>query len=177
MDFPVTVTGRHIDVTEALREHAVEKVTHACRLLGKVTSAHVTFSVEKYRHITEVVIQAHGSTLRGKEETADMYSSIDQAMDKIESQAKRLKEKLKSKKRHDDREASDFEEEAEGTAIDAPRVIETESFAAKPLTVDDAVSELQESSGMFLAFRNAKTNEVNVLYKREDGHFGLIQPH
>ena len=177
MDFPVTVTGRHMDVTEALREHAVEKVVHACRLLGKVTSAHITLSVEKYRHITEVVIQAHGSTLRGKEETADMYSSIDQVVDKIESQAKRLKEKLKSKKRHDEKESSDFEEEVEGAVVDAPRVIEADSFAAKPLTVDDAVSELQESAGMFLAFRNAKTNEVNVLYKREDGHFGLIQPH
>jgi putative sigma-54 modulation protein len=174
MAFPITVTGRHIDVTDALRDHAVEKTLHACRRLDKITSAHITFSVEKYRHITEIVVQAHGSTLRGKEETGDMYSSIDQAMSKVESQAKRLKEKIKDKKRQDEKEAPDFDEEV---AVDSPRVIESESFAIKPLTIDDAVQDLQGSSNVFIAFRNAKTNEVNVLFKRDDGHFGLIQPH
>jgi putative sigma-54 modulation protein len=173
MAFPIIVTGRHIDVTDALRDHAVEKTLHACRRLDKITSAHITFAVEKYRHITEVVVQAHGSTLRGKEETGDMYSSIDQAMSKIESQAKRLKEKIKDKKRQDERESPEFEEEA----VDSPRVIESEAFAVKPLMIDDAVQELQGSPHIFIAFRNAKTNEVNVLFKRNDGHFGLIQPH
>jgi putative sigma-54 modulation protein len=172
MAFPIIVTGRHIDVTDALRDHAVEKTLHACRRLDKITSAHITFAVEKYRHITEVVVQAHGSTLRGKEETGDMYSSIDQAMSKIESQANRLKEKIKDKKRQDEKESVELEEE-----VDSPRVIESEAFAVKPLLVDDAVQELQGSSSIFIAFRNAKTNEVNVLFKRDDGHFGLIQPH
>ena len=175
MAFPIIVTGRHIDVTDALRDHAVEKTTHACRRLDKITSAHITFAVEKYRHITEVVVQAHGTTLRGKEETDDMYSSIDQAMGKIESQATRLKEKIKDKKRQDEKESVDFEEEE--AALDSPRVIESEAFAAKPLMVDDAVQQLQGSPNIFIAFRNAKTNEVNVLFKRDDGHFGLIQPH
>jgi putative sigma-54 modulation protein len=175
MAFPIIVTGRHIDVTDALRDHAVEKTLHACRRLDKITSAHITFAVEKYRHITEVVVQAHGSTLRGKEETGDMYSSIDQAMNKVESQAQRLKEKLKDKKRQDEKASVEFEEEE--AAIDSPRVIESEAFAVKPLLIDDAVQELQGSPNVFIAFRNAKTNEVNVLFKREDGHFGLIQPH
>jgi putative sigma-54 modulation protein len=174
MAFPLTITGRHIEVTEALRDHAVEKMNHACRLLDKISAAHITFSVEKYRHICEVVIQVHGVTLRSKEETNDMYASIDQAMEKIEAQAKRLKEKIKDKKRQDERESSEFEEEL---AVESPRVFESETFAAKPLTVDDALRELSNSEGHFLAFRNAKTNEVNVLYKRKDGHFGLVQPH
>ena len=174
MAFPIIVTGRHIDVTDALRDHAVEKTLHACRRLDKITSAHITFTVEKYRHITEVVVQAHGSTLRGKEETSDMYSSIDQAMSKVESQAQRLKEKIKDKKRQDEKGSLEFEEAA---AIDSPRVIESEAFAVKPLMVDDAVGELQGSPNIFIAFRNAKTDEVNVLFKRNDGHFGLIQPH
>jgi putative sigma-54 modulation protein len=174
MAFPLTITGRHIEVTEALRDHAVEKMNHACRLLDKISAAHITFSVEKYRHISEVVIQVRGVTLRSKEETNDMYASIDQAMEKIEAQAKRLKEKIKDKKRQDERESSEFEEEL---AVESPRVFESETFAAKPLTVDDALRELSNSEGHFLAFRNAKTNEVNVLYKRNDGHFGLVQPH
>jgi len=175
MAFPIIVTGRHIDVTDALRDHAVEKLMHACRRLDKITSAHITFSVEKYRHITELVVQAHGTTLRGKEETDDMYSSIDQAMGKVESQAKRLKEKIKDKKRQDEKASAVFEEE-EGP-VDSPRVIESEAFAVKPLMIDDAVQQLQGSPNVFIAFRNAKTNEVNVLFKRDDGHFGLIQPH
>ena len=175
MAFPITVTGRHIDVTDALRDHAVEKTAHACRRLDKITSAHITLAVEKYRHITEVVVQAHGTTLRGKEETDDMYTSIDQAMSKIESQAKRLKEKIKDKKRQDEKESAAFEEE-EGV-VDSPRVIESDAFAVKPLMIDDAVQELTGSQNIFIAFRNAKTNEVNVLFKRNDGHFGLIQPH
>jgi len=174
MAVPITITGRHMEVSEALRDHTVEKMNHACRLLDKVSSAHITFSVEKYRHIIEVIIQAHGVTLRGKEETGDMYASVDQVMDKIESQAKRLKEKIKAKKRHEEREEADFEEEA-GAA--GPRIIESGAFAPKPLNMDDAVQQLQGSSGLFLAFRNARTNEVNVLYKRDDGNFGLIQPH
>jgi putative sigma-54 modulation protein len=173
MDFPITVTGRHIEVTDPLREHAVEKMDNACRYLDKITSAHITFSVEKYRHIIEVVIQTHGTTLRGKEETADMYSSIDQVMKKIESQAKRLNEKIKNKKRHGDAGGGEMEEEP----ADAPRVIETEAFAAKPLTVDDALSELEVSGDLFMVFRNAKTNEVNVLYRRKDGNYGLVRPH
>jgi putative sigma-54 modulation protein len=175
MAFPIIVTGRHIDVTDALRDHTVEKTMHACRRLDKITSAHITLAVEKYRHITEVVVQAHGTTLRGKEETDDMYSSIDQAMGKIESQAKRLKEKIKDKKRQDEKESVEFEEEE--AAIDSPRVIDSGAFAAKPLMVDDAVQQLQGSPNIFITFRNAKTNEVNVLFKRDDGHFGLIQPH
>lgn len=174
MAFPITITGRHVEVTDALRDHTIEKMNHACRLLDKISAAHITLSVEKYRHIIEVVIQAHGVTLRGKEETADMYASVDQVMDKIEVQAKRLKEKIKDKKRQEERETSEFEEEISG---EAPRVYEAESFAAKPLTVDDAVRELQNSESLFIAFRNAKTDEVNVLYKRKDGNFGLVQPH
>lgn len=173
MALPITVTGRHIDVTDALRDHAIEKMNHACRLIDKITAAHITFSVEKYRHIIEVVIQAHGVTLRGKEETGDMYTSVDQVMTKIESQAKRLKEKIKGKKRQEERELPAAEVVAE---VDAPRVFNSESFAAKPLHVDDAVRELQGSENLFIAFRNAKTDEVNVLYKRNDGNFGLIQP-
>jgi putative sigma-54 modulation protein len=173
MDFPITVTGRHFEVTDPLREHAVEKMENACRFLDKITSAHITFSVEKYRHIIEVVIQSHGTTLRGKEETADMYSSIDQVMKKIESQAKRLNEKIKDKKRHGEAAGEGEEEEPP----EAPKVIESETFAAKPLTVDDALKELEVSGDLFVVFRNAKTSEVNVLYRRKDGDYGLVRPH
>jgi len=173
MDVPITVTGRNFEVTEALREHALDKMNNACRYIDKISAAHITFSVEKYRHIVEVMVQAHGATLRGREETGDMYASVDQVMKKMESQVKRLTDRIKEKKRYGEESAGP--EETAG--FEVPRVVEMETFAAKPLTVDDAVRELEVSGNLFLAFRNAKTNEVNVLYKRSDGHFGLIRPH
>jgi putative sigma-54 modulation protein len=174
MDFPITITGKQVEITEPLREYVTEKIGRACRLLEKISAAHVTIHVEKYRHIVEVIIQAFGATLRAKEETHDMYASIDQVLDKIEIQAKRLKEKIKDHKHPG-------EEVGAGRAVEEvppgrPPVFISETFAAKPLTVDDAVDELGGRPDLFLVFHNAKNGLVNVLYKRTDGTFGLVEP-
>jgi putative sigma-54 modulation protein len=174
MQYPITITGKHIEITEPLRDYVTEKIGRACRLLGKITAAHVTVAVEKYRHIVEVIIQAHGATLRAKEETHDMYSSIDQVLDKIEIQVKRLKEKIKDHKHAGETGAAQAGEEEAVPA--APRVFVAETFAPKPLTVDEALEDLQARPENFLVFHNAKNGQVNVLYKRGDGTFGLVQP-
>jgi putative sigma-54 modulation protein len=151
-----------------------EKIGHACKLLDKISSAHVTVAVEKYRHIVEVVVHAHGATLHAKEETHDMYSSIDQAVDKIEKQAKRLKEKIKGRKHPGDGAEAPQEEDEVGPA--SAQVYMAETFAPKPLSVNEAVESLQGRPDLFLVFHNAKNGLVNVLYKRGDGNFGLVQP-
>lgn len=174
MQLPITITGRHIEITEALRDHVTEKLGHACKLLDKISSTHVTISLEKTRHLVEVVIHSHGATLHAKEETHDMYSSIDQAVDKIETQAKRLKEKLKDRK-HVAEAAFEAEVEDE-VAPPLSQVFVAETFAAKPLSVTEAVEALQGGPNLFLVFHNAKNGLVNVLYKRGDGNFGLVQP-
>lgn len=175
MQEPITITGRHLEITEPIREYVAEKVGRACKLLDKIDSVHVTIAVEKYRHIVEVVIHAYGATLHGKEETHDMYSSIDQVLDKIEIQAKRLKEKIKERKHVAESPAAAGAEEEE-TVPFRPRVFMAETFAPKPLSVDEAVEDLQARPEMFLVFHNAKNGLVNVLYKRGDGNFGLVQP-
>src|SRR5512139_2637987 len=139
MQYPITITGKHIEITEPLRDYVTEKIGRACRLLGKITAAHVTVAVEKYRHIVEVIIQSHGTTLRAKEETHDMYSSIDQVLDKVEIQAKRLKEKIKDHKHGVETAGAAGAEEEQPQA--PPRVFVAETFAAKPLTVDEAVED------------------------------------
>ena len=174
MQIPITITGRHFEITEPLREHVTEKLGHACKLLDKISSAHVTVSVEKNRHLVEIVIHSHGATLHAKEETHDMYSSLDLAVDKIETQAKRLKEKIKDRK-HVAEETGAVEVEDEvGPA--RSQVFVAETFAPKPLSVTEAVETLQGCPDLFLVFHNAKNGLVNVLYKRGDGNFGLIQP-
>jgi len=173
MQMPITITGRHIEITEALRDHLTEKLAHACKLLDKITSTHVTIAVEKNRHIVEVVIHSHGATLHAKEETHDMYSSIDQAVDKIETQAKRLKDKIKDHKHVPEVAAAEIEDEV---GPPASQVFVAETFAPKPLSVNEAVESLLSRPDLFLVFHNAKNGLVNVLYKRGDGNFGLVQP-
>jgi putative sigma-54 modulation protein len=174
MQYPITITGKHIEITEPLRDYVTEKIGRACRLLGKISAVHVTIAVEKYRHIVEVIIQSHGATLRAKEETHDMYASIDQVLDKIEIQAKRLKEKIKDHKHVPAAEGLPGGEEEPVPA--APRVFVADSFAPKPLTVDEAVEQLAARPDTFVVFHNANNGQVNVLYKRGDGNFGLVQP-
>jgi len=174
MESSITITGRHIEITEPLRAYVTEKIGHACKLLDKISSAHVTVAVEKYRHIVEVVIHAHGATLHAKEETHDMYSAIDQVLDKIAIQAKRLKEKIKDHKQTAE-PAAVYEGEEEAAPF-RPRVFIAETFAPKPLSVDEAVEDLQGRPETFLVFHNAKNGLVSVLYKRGDGNFGLVQP-
>ena len=174
MQYPITITGKHIEITEPLRDYVTDKIGRSCRLLGKIGAVHVTIGVEKYRHIVEVIIQAHGTTLRAKEETHDMYSSIDQVLDKVEIQVKRLKEKIKDHKHPG--EIAGLATAEEESPAPSPRVFVAETFAPKPLTVDEAVEELGAGQDAFLVFHNAKNGQVNVLYKRGDGTFGLVQP-
>ena len=174
MQVPVTITGRHIEISDPIRELLTEKLAHACKLLDKISSTHVTISVEKNRHIVEVVIHSHGATLHAKEETHDMYASIDQAVDKIETQAKRLKEKIKDHKHV--AEVAGFAEVEDEVSPPRSQVFVAETFAPKPLSVTEAVESLQSGPDLFLVFYNAKNGLVNVLYKRGDGNFGLVQP-
>lgn len=174
MQNTITITGRHIEITDPIRDYVTEKIGRACKLLDKISSVHVTVTVEKYRHIVEVVIHSHGATLHAKEETHDLYSSIDQVLEKVEIQAKRLKERVKDHKHAV--EAAGAGEEEEEAAPSRPRVFIAETFAPKPLSVDEAVEDLRGRTEIFMVFHNAKSGLVNVLYKRGDGNFGLVQP-
>ncbi len=170
----MTITGRNIEVTPALREYAGEKMTKIEKYLHKITGVHVILSVEKYRHIAEVTIQAYGLTLRGMEETGDMYSSIDKVMDKIGKQAKKLKDRLTDKNKGivDEEEVSPPGEAASGHA---PKIIHSVPFDPKPMTVDEAAMQFQLKEDLFMVFLNAATDKINVLYRRKDGDLGLIE--
>jgi putative sigma-54 modulation protein len=175
----VTITGRNIEVTPALSEYAREKVNRIERYLHNITSAHIILTVEKYRHIAETTIQAHGLTIKGSEETGDMYTSIDGMMDKIEKQAKKLKDKIKDHNRGVPT-VSPPEESTESAspsvASQLPGIVKTEAFAPKPMSVDEAAMQLHLDDDLFLVFLNAKSNRVNVIYKKNNGNLGLIEP-
>lgn len=176
MGFPITITGRHVEITDPIRDYVTEKISRACKRLDKISSVHVTVAVEKFRHIVEVVIQSHGATLHAKEETHDMYSSIDQVMDKVEIQAKRLKEKVKQHgKQHPAGDAIPAPAEEEGSRFH-PQIFIADTFAPKPLSVDEAVEDLMNRQETFVVFHNSRSGLVNVIYKRADGNYGLVEP-
>jgi putative sigma-54 modulation protein len=175
----ITVTFRHIEPTESLRLYAEEKVSKLKKYVDTPVEAHVVLEVEKFRHIADVTLNADGTKIKGVEETGDLYSAIDQVMDKIEAQLKRHRSKIREKRPENARsEASPPEEEAAGgasPALEEPDII-MEKLTSKPMDPEEAVMRLKMGQREFLAFRNSKTKEMNVIYKRRDGHYGLIEP-
>lgn len=178
----VTVTGRNIEMTEALKKYAEEKVQKVKKYLHTSIDAHIILAVEKFRQKAEVTINANGVKIHGEEETEDMYSSIDKVMDKIERQVRKHKERiwaLKSKQHERDVNIKMnviAKESLEESADSLHRIIKTQNFPYKPMSVEEAAMQMDLLGYEFLVFRNSTNEKVNVIYKRKDGNFGLIEP-
>jgi putative sigma-54 modulation protein len=175
----ITVTFRHMEPTESLKAYAEEKLGKIRKFLDFPAEAHVVLSVEKFRHTADVTLTANGSRIKGAEETGDMYSAIDQVMDKVEKQLKRHLSKIREHSSENIKGAAILEGEAAeeaGAPVQDEPVIEVEKMAAKPMDPEEAAMQLEMSPQDFLVFRNAKSREINVIYKRKGGNLGLIEP-
>ena len=175
----ITVTFRHMEPTESLRTYAEEKISKINKYLDFPIEAHIVLTVEKFRHMADVTLSLNGARIKGVEVTEDMYSAIDQVMDKIEKQVKKHLSKIR-KRRADNikgEETLAFEEgeETSETGFGEP-TIATEKLVAKPMDPEEAAMQLAMSQQDFLVFRNPRSNEINVLYKKRDGNLGLIEP-
>jgi putative sigma-54 modulation protein len=178
----VSTTFRQMEQSEALKAYAEEKLDRVAKYIDEPVSVQVFFTVEKkIRHIAEIVISAKGITTKASEETNDMYAAIDAVIDKIERQLKRYKEKIKAHKPNTDgngRQISRKVFDAESIEASAePVVIKTRTEIAKPMSIDEAVMQMDLLHKDFIVFSDADNNEINVLYRRKDGNFGLIEPH
>jgi putative sigma-54 modulation protein len=175
----INVTFRHIEPSPPLREYAEEKISRIRKYVDEPIEAHVVLKVEKFRHIAEVSIDANGLRINGAEETDDMYSAIDLVADTIEGQVRRNKDKFRRRKTGGGAKDLLGTPDLGGTAVSDDdrerRVIRTEQVHAKPMDVDEAAMQLNVSNGEFLVFTNRLTNRINVLYRRKDGHYGLIE--
>lgn len=177
----VTVTGRHVAVTPAIKEYAAKKLDHIGIDFPRILSAHFILEVDKYRQIAELIVQCGNHiTIEASEISEDLYASIDKVVDKVTRQIRKYKTKIqKHRPRHletfhvDESVLTHDLHEDEGTH----RVVHTEKFAIKPMYVDEAVLQMELSeNNQFIVFLNADTEKVNVLYRRKKGDFGLIQP-
>lgn len=171
----VIISGKHMEVTNALKDYVRKKIGKLEKYFKDITEVQVTLSVEKDRHIVEVTILVNGIILRGEEETGDMYASIDMVVDKLEKQIEKYKTKLYKKYRKSFR-FSDVEIVNQKEENNEPKIVKTKKFAIKPMPVEEAVLQMDLLGHDFFVFTNAKTDEVNVVYRRKDGNYGLIEP-
>jgi len=169
-----SVKGRSLEVTPALRAYAEEKLSRLTRYLENIVSMHVVLSVAKHRQIAEVTLRVRDLTIRGEEEGDDLYSCIDLVVEKLERQILRYKERILAHAARGGNRGS--RAGAAPVAEEEPRVVKTKRFAVKPAAVDEAILQMDLLGHSFYVFRNAATEEVNVVYRRRDGHYGLIEP-
>jgi putative sigma-54 modulation protein len=176
----IAVTFRHMEPTESLRTYAEDKVSKIKKYLDSPVEAHIVLRVEKFRHVADVSLSVNGTLIKGMEETEDMYSAIDQVMDKIEKQVKRYRSKIRSRRPENKRSEESLDlveetEEAKSLGVEELS-IEVEKLVAKPMDPEEAAIQLSISQRDFLVFRNSRSREINVIYKRRDGNLGLIEP-
>lgn len=170
------VIGKNIEVTDALKNAISKKIGRLEKFFKPATEVHVTLSVVRSRQIIEITIPFNGVLLRAEESNLDMYESIDKAVDVIERQIRRNKTRL-AKSLHEEAFIpqnffinEDIPEEEEFNVVRSKR------FAIKPMDVEEAILQMNLLGHQFFVFSNSDTNEVNVVYKRKDGNYGLIEP-
>ena len=177
----ISVTFRHMESSDPVRSYVEDKLSKVKKYIDEPVEAQVVLSVEKkIRHKAEVTLVAKGITIKASEETADMYAAVDGVLDKIERQLKRYKDKIKQHKPASGRERRVSKSVITAESIDQghpePGIIKTNSFPVKPMSVEEAVMQMDLLDKEFLVFTDATSEEINVVYRRKDGNYGLIVP-
>jgi putative sigma-54 modulation protein len=170
----IIVAGRHLDITPALKKYAEEKIKKFSRYLSNISEAIVTLSVEKYRHKVEVLLKVNGVLIQAEGITGEIYSSIDEVVEKLERQVKKYKEKLVSHRKGEGK-AGVIEPEV-APVEEAGRIIKNKKFELKPMSPDEAAMQMELLDKDFFVFTNDGSGNINVIYRRRDGNFGLIEP-
>lgn len=169
------ISGKNIDVTESLKNAVYDKIGKLERYFTPDTEIHVTLSVEKERQKIEVTIPVKGSIIRAEEVSNDMYASIDLVEEVIERQLRKYKNKLINHKHASSNFNKAFIED-DYVEDDEIQIVKTKRFAIKPMDAEEACVQMELLRHNFYVFRNAVTNEVNVVYKRKGNTYGLIEP-
>ncbi len=176
-----TVTFKKIDPSDALKSYVGKKLDKFDKMLDSPAEAYVVLSVEKIRHIAEITLTCDKLNIHAKEESESMYSSIDALVDKVRVQIKKHKEKIKrhmSGKKQSLMDTAEFSHTGNAFAAEAvfSEDLVLETIDTKPMDIDDAVVEFNTGRHAFFVFNNARTEQLNVLYKHNNGKLGLIQP-
>ena len=173
----ITITGRNIELTEGLKAAVEEKLSKLEKFFAPDTDVFVTLSVEKERQKIEVTIPIKGHVIRSEQSSNDMYVSIDLVEEVIERQLRKYKNKLIARQQEGGNFQSEFFEAEQDTSNnDEIKIIRTKRFGIKPMFPEDACVQMELLGHNFFVFSNAETDEVNVVYKRKNNTYGLIEP-
>ena len=172
-----SVTFKNLDPSEHLKAYVSDKLDRFDKFLDNPAEANVVLAVEKFRHIAEINIAGDKLNIIGKEETNDMYSAIDMVLDKLEKQIKKSKQKIRERRSSSKNRNRSMIEEADNLPDDeVERQVKIRNIEYKPMDIEEAVMQMDLIEYNFLVFTNARSDQINVLYRRRDGHYGLIQP-
>jgi len=179
------VKGRHTDVTPAIREYAEEKIGRVAKILDSmIMSADVELTTEsnpsiQENQIAEVTVYTKGHVIRAKESASDMFAAIDLVSEKLERQVRKFKTKIVDRhtKAPSLPEAISMAAAEEQQAEREPAIVKTKRLDIKPMTPDEAILQMELLGHDFFVFSSAETEEINVLYRRNDGDYGLIEPY
>jgi putative sigma-54 modulation protein len=170
----IIVTGRHLEITPALKGYAEKKIQRFDRYLSNIVEAIVTITVEKYRHKAEVLLKVNGVLIQAEGITGDVYSSLDEVAEKLERQIKKYKEKLVSHRKSEGKPGAETMETE--VPPETGRIIKNKRFELKPMSPDEAAMQMELLDKDFFVFTNDASSEINVIYRRSDCNFGLIEP-
>lgn len=196
--FNITVTGRHVQITDAMKQYAIDKISRIERFSSRIIDVAVTMDIQKLDHRVDIVVHVEHTTLTSHAATTDMYVSVDQAVDKIEAQLCKYRERVK------DHHApnlgtidmavnvlrpageydlidlnGDIEEESSRRLMEKYRphkVVSRETMPLKILTYAEALAKMESCNEAFLIFRNEEDLKLKVIYRRKDGDFGVVEP-
>lgn len=172
----VNIYGKNMQLTEALKEATIKKVKRLDKFFQQDVEAKVVLSIEKKDQKVEVTIPFNGRIARVEEYSDDMYNSIDEAVESLEQQIRKYKTKLQDKRQSSESIKFENVEPLDEEDFSEFKVVKTKRFAIKPMNIEEAILQMDLLKHNFFVFLNADSEEVNVVYKRKDNNYGLIEP-
>lgn len=171
----VTVIAKNIELTAALKDMVEKKISKLGKYFDSDVEARATLSVQKNRHIIEVTIPFNGVILRGEEATSDMYKSLDLVEEKLERQIRKQKTKL-ARRHNGSFKFAELSDSASNSNEEEGKLVRVKKFGVKPMNSEEAILQMDLLGHNFFVFQDADTSKVNVVYKRKDGDYGLLEP-
>ena len=172
----INIYGKNMQLTDALKESTVKKIKRLDKFFRQDVEAKVVLSVEKKAQKVEVTIPFNGRIVRVEESSDDMYNSIDEAIESLEQQIRKHKTKLQDKRHANESIKFENIEPLEDYDAEEFKVVKTKRFPIKPMNIEEAILQMDLLKHNFFVFLNADSEEVNVVYKRKDSNYGLIEP-
>ncbi|MCX8094814.1 MAG: ribosome-associated translation inhibitor RaiA [Caldisericia bacterium] len=171
------VQGKGINLTDDVINYAEKRFATAERYFENIQEANLIISKERGLFKSEVTISMSGTVIRGESKTQDIYASIDDVLDKIKRQIKKYKESFVERRRETKKFLDKAETSTSETVVeDIPKIVKVKKFVLKPMDEEEAIMQMELLGHTFFVFLNSNTDKINVVYKRNDGNYGLIEP-